>query len=69
MNTSLTVHCPLCGKPLKILDIIPTVSAEGTANISICNCGVFDVMVRNNKITAIKLRNPEQYPDFLIRSR
>ena len=64
MNTRLTVHCPFCGTPLKILDTIPTVSAEGTANISICKCGVFDIVVRQNKVITIRLRNPEQHPDF-----
>ena len=68
MNATLTVHCPFCGTPLKILDTIPTVSAEGTANISICRCGVFDIVVRHNKVVAIKLRNPEQHPDFTIQN-
>ena len=64
MNAALTVHCPFCGAPLKILDTIPTVSAEGTANISICKCGVFDVVVKHNKVVEIRLRNPERTPDF-----
>lgn len=68
MNATLTVHCPFCGTPLKILDTIPTVSAEGTANISICKCGVFDIVVRHNKVVAVKLRNPEQHPDFTIQN-
>lgn len=68
MNATLTVHCPFCGTPLKILDTIPTVSAEGTANISICRCGVFDIVVRHNKVVAVKLRNPEQHPDFTIQN-
>ena len=68
MNVTLTVHCPFCGTPLKILDTIPTVSTEGTANISICRCGVFDIVVRQNKVVAIRLRNPEQHPDFQIRN-
>lgn len=68
MNATLTVHCPLCGTPLKILDTIPTVSAEGTANISICRCGVFDIVVQHNKVVAVKLRNPEQHPDFTIQN-
>lgn len=66
MNPTLTVHCPFCGKPLKVLDTIPTVSAEGTANISVCKCGVMDVIVKHGKITAIRLRNPERQPDFRI---
>jgi len=69
MNAALTVHCPFCGAPLKILDTIPTVSAEGTANISICKCGVFDVIVKHNKIVSIRLRNPERSPDFQSRYR
>ena len=69
MNTSLTVHCPFCGSPLKVLDTIPTVrSDEGTANISICKCGVFDIIVRYNKVVSIRLRTPEQYPDFQVHS-
>ena len=68
MNATLTVHCPFCGTPLKILDTILTVSAEGTANISICRCGVFDIVVRHNKVVAVKLRNPEQHPDFTIQN-
>ena len=68
MNATLTVHCPFCGTPLKILDTIPTVSKEGTANISICRCGVFDIVVRHNKVVAVKLRNPEQHPDFTIQN-
>ncbi len=68
MNATLTVHCPFCGTPLKILDTIPTVSTEGTANISICRCGVFDIVVRHNKVVAVKLRNPEQHPDFTIQN-
>ena len=68
MNATLTVHCPFCGTPLKILDTIPTISAEGTANISICKCGVFDIVVRHNKVVAVKLRNPEQHPDFTIQN-
>ena len=66
MNSTLTVHCPFCGAPLKVLDTIPTVSSEGTANISICNCGVFDVVVKYNKVVAIRLRNPELHPDFMM---
>ena len=66
MYATLTVHCPFCGTPLKVLDTIPTVSSEGTANISICKCGVFDIIVRYNKIVAVKLRSPELHPDFLI---
>ena len=68
MNTTLTVYCPFCGRPLKVLDTIPTVSSEGTANISICRCGVFDIIVRYNKVDAIKLRTPELQPDFMIHS-
>ena len=68
MNATLTIHCPFCGTPLKILDTIPTVSAEGTANISICKCGVFDIVVRNSKVVSIRLRNPELRPDFQIRN-
>ena len=64
MHASLKVHCPFCGMPLKVLDTIPTVTSEGAANVSICQCGVFDVIVRYNKIVAIRLRNPEQHPDF-----
>ena len=68
MYTTLTVHCPLCGTPLKILDTIPAVRTnEGAVNISICRCGVFEIIVRQNKVTAIRLRNPEQNPDLLIR--
>ena len=66
MNTFLTVHCPFCGNPLKVLDTIPTVSSEGIANISICNCGVMDVIVKHGKVVAIRLRNPERQPDFRI---
>ena len=68
MNATLTVHCPFCGTPLKILDTIPTVSAEGTANISICKCGVFDIVVKQNKVVTIRLRNPELQPDFQVRN-
>ncbi len=66
MKTSPTVYCPFCGTPLNVLDTIPTVSAEGTANISVCKCGVMDVIVKHGKITAIRLRNPERQPDFRI---
>ncbi len=68
MNATRTVHCPFCGTPLKILDTIPTVSSEGTANISICKCGVFDIVVRQNKVVTIRLRNPELQPDFQVRN-
>lgn len=64
MEAAIRVHCPFCGTPLKILDTIPTVSAEGTAHVSICKCGVFDIVVRHNKVTAIRLRDPERQPDF-----
>ena len=67
MNSTPTVHCPFCGTPLKVLDTIPTISAEGTANISICKCGVFDIVVRQNKVVTIRLRSPELYPDFQVR--
>lgn len=67
MITSPPLYCPFCGKPLKILDTIPTVSGEGTANMSICGCGVMDVVVKHNKVVAISLRNPERSPDLLIR--
>ena len=65
MSAFLTVHCPLCGTPLKILDTIPTICSEGgTANVSVCKCGVFDIVVRYNKVMAVRLRNPEMHPDF-----
>ena len=66
MNVTLTVHCPFCGRPLKVLDTVPTVSSEGIANVSICKCGVFDIIVRQNKVAAIRLRSPEQHPDFVV---
>ena len=66
MKTSPTVYCPFCGTPLKVLDTVPTVSAEGTKNISICKCGVMDVIVKYGKIVAIRLRSPERQPDFRI---
>lgn len=66
MNTSPPVYCPFCGTPLNILNTIPTVSKEGTANVSICKCGVMDVIVKHNKVVAIRLRNPEKQPDFRI---
>ena len=66
MNATLTVHCPFCGTPLKILDTIPSVSAEGTSNVSICKCGVFDIVVRQNKVVAVRLRNPELNPNFQV---
>ena len=66
MKTSPTVYCPFCGTPLKVLDTIPTVSSEGTANVSICQCGVMDVIVKYDKIVAIRLRNPERHPDILL---
>lgn len=69
MNPTLTIHCPFCGKPLKVLDTIPTVSAEGTANMSICSCGVMDVIVKHNKVVAIRLHNPELHPDYAYHSR
>ena len=64
MDAALRVHCPFCGTPLKILDTIPTVSSEGTAHVSVCKCGVFDIVVRYNKVVTIRLRNPEHHPDF-----
>ena len=66
MKTSPTIYCPFCGTPLNVLDTIPTVSAEGTANISVCKCGVMDVIVKHNKVVAIRLHNPERQPDFRI---
>lgn len=66
MIFSPTVYCPFCGTPLKVLDMIPTVSSEGTANVSICQCGVMDVIVKYDKIVAIRLRNPERHPDIRI---
>lgn len=66
MNSSPVVYCPFCGRPLKILDMIPTVSEEGIANVSICDCGVIDVIVRSNKVVAIRLRRPESHPDFVV---
>ncbi len=66
MITSPTVYCPFCGTPLKVLDTVPTVTAEGTANVSICKCGVMDVVIKRNKIVAIRLRNPEKQPDIRI---
>jgi len=64
MNATLTVHCPFCGTPLKVLDTIPTVSSEGTANVSVCKCWVFDVVVKYNKVVLIRHRSPERGPDF-----
>ena len=67
---ALTVHCPFCGKPLKVLDTIPTVrNGEGTSHASICRCGVFDIVVRYNKVVGIRLRDPGRHPDFLPQSR
>ena len=66
MILSPTVYCPFCGTPLKVLDTIPTISAEGTAHASICRCGVMDVIIKNNKVVAIRLRSPELQPDFRI---
>lgn len=66
MKTSPTVYCPFCGTPLKVLDAIPAVTAEGTINISVCKCGVMDVIVKHDKIVAIRLRNPERQPVFRI---
>ena len=66
MKTSPTVYCPFCGTPLKVLDTIPTVSSEGTANVCVCKCGVMDVIVKYGKIVAIRLRSPERQPDFQI---
>ena len=66
MITSPTVYCPFCGTPLKVLDTIPAVTAEGTVNIRVCKCGVMDVVVKHNKVVAIRLRNPEKYPDIRI---
>ena len=69
MTTTPAVHCPFCGTPLKILDTLPTASTERTALVSICRCGVFDIIVRQNKLAAITLRSPELHPDFQIRYR
>ena len=69
MKTSPTVYCPFCGTPLNVLDTVPTVSAEGTANISVCKCGVMDVIVKHNKVVAIRLHNPELHPDYAYHSR
>ena len=66
MITFPTVYCPFCGTPLKILDTIPAVTTEGTVNISVCKCGVMDVVVKHNKVVAIRLRNPERQPDIRI---
>ena len=66
MITSPTVYCPFCGTPLKVLDTIPAVTAKGTVNISVCKCGVMDVVVKHNKVVAIRLRNPEKHPDIRI---
>ena len=66
MITSPTVYCPFCGTPLNVLDTVPTVSSDGTKNISICKCGVMDVVIKQNKIVAIRLRSPEIHPDILL---
>ena len=67
---TLTVHCPFCGRPLKVLDTIPTVrNGEGTSHASICKCGVFDIVVRYNKVVGIRLRDPGQHPDFRAQYR
>lgn len=66
MKTSPTIYCPFCGTPLKVLDTVPTVTAEGTENISVCKCGVMNVIVKYGKVVAIRLRNPERYPDIRI---
>lgn len=64
--TSPTVYCPFCGTPLKVLDTIPTVTSEGTANVCICKCGVMDVVIRQNKLAAIRIRQPEIQTDIRI---
>jgi hypothetical protein len=66
MKTSPTVYCPFCGTPLKVLDTIPTVSSEGAANVCVCKCGVMDVVIKQNKIVAIRLHSPELHPDILL---
>jgi len=60
------VYCPFCGTSLKVLDTIPTVSSEGIKNMSICKCGVLEVIVKYNKVVAIRIRNPEFQPDVRI---
>lgn len=64
--TSPTVYCPFCGTPLKVLDTIPTATSEGTANVCICKCGVMDVVIRQNKLAAIRIRQPEIQADIRI---
>ena len=66
MNYSPCVYCPFCGMPLKVMDTIPTVTSEGVKNMSICKCGVLDVVIRQNKVVAIRVRNPELLPDVRI---
>jgi len=49
-----TVFCPCCGKPLRLMETMGTYSeCDRDRGISICSCGVFDVILQNEKIAAV----------------
>ena len=58
------LYCPFCRTPLKIQDTIPTVTPEGIHNTSVCKCGVLDVVIKQQKLVAIRRRTPELRPDI-----
>jgi len=66
MITFPRLYCPFCGTPLNVLDTVPAVTSEGIHNVSICKCGALDVIIRQQKPVAIRLRNPELHPDIRI---
>lgn len=58
MNHPSTVFCPVCGKPLRVIEMMRnSMYYERDTFISVCGCGVFDVVICEGKITAVTLRD------------
>ena len=56
-----TLHCPCCGKPLKILQMMRNRHyCDRDTYICLCNCGAYDITLDEGKITSVILRVPRE---------